>query len=43
MSAKLLKDMGLERVSHIESGFRGWAEAGYEVVDFATWKAASKA
>ena len=39
MSAKLLKDMGLEKVSHIESGFGGWKEAGFPVVDYDTWKA----
>ena len=39
MSAKLLKDMGLPRVSHIESGFAGWAEAGLPVIDYDTWKA----
>ncbi|MFN0090357.1 MAG: hypothetical protein ACKVWR_08840 [Acidimicrobiales bacterium] len=39
MSAKTLKDMGLERVSHVVSGFRGWKEAGLPVVDHDTWKA----
>ena len=42
MSAKTLKDMGLPKVSHIESGFKGWKEAGLPVVDYDTWKAASK-
>ena len=40
MSAKTLKDMGLPRVSHIESGFGGWKEDGLPVVDYETWKAA---
>jgi rhodanese-related sulfurtransferase len=40
LSAKTLKDMGLERVSHIVTGFRGWKDAGLPVVDYATWKSA---
>lgn len=40
MSAKQLKDMGLEKASHIVTGFNGWKEAGFEIVDYATWKAA---
>jgi rhodanese-related sulfurtransferase len=40
LSAKTLKDMGLERVSHIVTGFRGWKEAGLPVVDYDTWKSA---
>jgi rhodanese-related sulfurtransferase len=40
LSAKLLKDMGLPKVSHIESGFGGWKAAGLPVVDHDTWKAA---
>jgi 3-mercaptopyruvate sulfurtransferase SseA len=43
LSAKTLKDMGLPKVSHIESGFRGWRDAGFPVVDYDEWKAASKA
>lgn len=31
--------MGLPRVAHIESGFRGWKEAGFAVADYETWKA----
>lgn len=42
MSAATLKDMGLEKVSHIESGFNGWKDAGLPVVDHATWKVDSK-
>ncbi len=34
--------MGLPKVSHIESGFAGWKEAGFTVVDYDTWKADSK-
>ena len=39
MSAKTLSDMGLEKVSHIISGFNGWKEAGLPVVDYDTFKA----
>jgi rhodanese-related sulfurtransferase len=42
LSAKTLKDMGLPKVSHIVSGFGGWKAAGLPVVDYATWKQASK-
>ena len=39
MSAKTLKDMGLEKVSHIVTGFGGWRDDGLPVVDYDTWKA----
>ena len=39
MSAKTLNDMGMSRVSHIESGLNGWRQAGLPVVDYDTWKA----
>ena len=39
MSAKTLQDMGLEKVSHIVTGFGGWKEAGLPIVDYDTWKA----
>jgi len=39
LSAKTLKDMGLPRISHVESGFAGWKEADLPVVDYETWKA----
>ena len=38
MSAKLLKDMGLEKVSHIVTGFNGWKEDGFRTVNYETWK-----
>lgn len=38
MSAKTLKDMGLPRVSHLESGFHGWKDAGFPVIDYESWK-----
>jgi len=28
LAAKTLKDMGYTNVAHLETGFRGWAEAG---------------
>ncbi|MGM0585871.1 MAG: rhodanese-like domain-containing protein [Pseudomonadota bacterium] len=28
LAAKVAKDMGLEPVAHVETGFRGWKEAG---------------
>jgi len=31
--------MGLPRVSHIESGFSGWRDAGLPVVGYDRWKA----
>ena len=39
MSAKTLKDMGLPKVSHIVTGFGGWKEAGFPIVDYDTFKA----
>jgi len=30
--------MGMPKVSHIESGFGGWKDAGLPVVDYDTWK-----
>ena len=38
MSAKLLKDMGMEKVSHIVTGFGGWKADGFATVDYETWK-----
>jgi rhodanese-related sulfurtransferase len=40
LSAKVLKDMGLAKVSHIDTGFGGWKKDGMPVVDYDTWKAA---
>jgi rhodanese-related sulfurtransferase len=31
LAAKTLKDMGLDRVSHMEGGFGAWKAANYEV------------
>lgn len=43
LSTKMLKDMGLEKVSHIETGFTGWKSDEMPVTDYDTWKAAQKA
>ena len=40
LSAKTLKDMGLPRISHIDTGFGGWKSDEMPVVDYDTWKAA---
>ncbi len=42
LSAKMLQDMGMEKVSHIETGFKGWSGDGMPVVDYDTWKQSSK-
>ena len=31
LAAKTLKDMGIDRVSHVRGGFGAWKEAGFEV------------
>ena len=31
LAAKVLQDIGYERVAHLEVGFNGWAAAGGEV------------
>ena len=40
MTTKLMQDMGMEKVSHIETGFTGWQDAGFTVTDYDVWKAA---
>ena len=37
---KTLNDMGMARASHIETGFKGWRDAGLDVVGYDEWKAA---
>jgi rhodanese-related sulfurtransferase len=32
LATKTVQDMGLSRVSHIESGFKGWVETGGDVI-----------
>ncbi|MFV0258006.1 MAG: rhodanese-like domain-containing protein [Acidimicrobiales bacterium] len=39
LAAKTMKDMGYPDVGHLEPGFSGWEDAGYEVEDI---KAGSK-
>ncbi|MFT7473753.1 MAG: 3-mercaptopyruvate sulfurtransferase SseA [Verrucomicrobiales bacterium] len=39
MTTKLLQDMGMENVSHIDTGFGGWKEDGLDIEDYDTWKA----
>lgn len=36
LAAKAMKDMGYPDVAHLESGFGGWEEAGYEIEDLKT-------
>ena len=38
LSTKTLKDMGMENISHIETGFGGWKSSGMETQDYETWK-----
>jgi 3-mercaptopyruvate sulfurtransferase SseA len=30
--------MGMEKISHIDSGFNGWKDAGLPIVDYETRK-----
>ncbi len=39
LSTKLLADMGVERLSHVETGFGGWQKDGMPVEEYETWKA----
>ena len=38
LAAKAVQDMGLEKVSHIATGFGGWKADGLEVVDYDTYR-----
>lgn len=38
LSAKTLKDMGLPKVAHVETGFGGWEKDDMPVVDYDTFK-----
>jgi len=40
LTTKMLQDMGMENISHIDTGFNGWVEAGLEVQSYDDWKAA---
>ena len=39
LSAKTLKDMGMEKVSHVETGFGGWKADEMSVETYEEWKA----
>ena len=39
LACKALKDMGVPRVSHIETGFTGWRDDGLPLTDYEAWKA----
>ncbi len=41
LSAKTLKDMGLPKVAHVETGFGGWEGDGMPVVDYDTFKSST--
>ena len=43
LATKQMQDMGLPKVSHVETGFTGWAEDGLPVISYEEWKAARKA
>jgi len=38
---KTLNDMGMERASHIETGFHGWRTDGLDIVTYDEWKAST--
>ena len=35
---KTLNDMGMDRASHIETGFHGWRDDGLDVQPYEEWK-----
>ena len=39
LSAKTLKDMGMEKISHIETGFGGWQADDMPIETYEEWKA----
>ncbi|HCB34071.1 MAG TPA: rhodanese [Acidimicrobiaceae bacterium] len=38
LSADTLRQMGVPKLSHIETGFGGWSADGMPVADYETWK-----
>lgn len=38
LAAKVVQDMGLPKVAHVETGFGGWKQDGMPVVDYDTFK-----
>ncbi len=39
LATKQMQDMGLPKVSHVETGFAGWSEAGMPTLAYEEWKA----
>lgn len=39
LSTQLLKDMGVEKVTHVDTGFAGWKSDEMPIEDHDTWKA----
>ena len=39
LSTKTLKDMGMEKISHIETGFGGWKADDMPIESYEDWKA----
>jgi|GEM_PF-2559642 len=35
----MLQDMGMENISHIDTGFGGWTEDGLDIQTYDEWKA----
>lgn len=42
LTVKMLQDMGMENISHVDTGFQGWQAAGLPVQDYDEWKAARR-
>ncbi len=38
LAAKQLQDMGMERVSHVDTGFTGWKADNMPVCSYEEWK-----
>ncbi len=38
LSTETLQEMGMPKVSHVETGFGGWRGDGMPVADYETWK-----
>lgn len=43
LTTKMLQDIGMENISHLDTGFGGWIEDGEEIQTYDDWKAAKKA
>ena len=42
LATKAMAEIGLEKVSHVETGFAGWKEDGLETQGYDAWKANRK-